>query len=141
MTGLIKYSPREPISHWLIILLAPVLTGLDTASLPVVKLTELSVHWQETLSQIGWTKQEVLNTPNAISLARLVSGPAIAILIMHQQWAPAMASLAVAGASDWLDGFVARRWGQSSVLGTYLDPLADKVLICSTVGALGAEVS
>ena len=51
-----------------------------------------------------------------------------------------MASLAAAGASDWLDGYLAKRWGQQSVLGSYLDPLADKVLICTTVGALAVEV-
>lgn len=39
-------------------------------------------------------------------------------------------------ATDWLDGFLARRMGLQSVLGSYLDPLGDKVLICSVVGAL-----
>lgn len=95
---------------------------------------------QERLAFAGWTRQEVMNAPNAISLARLLSGPAIATLIVHQLWGPAIISLAVSGASDWLDGYVARRWAQQSVLGSYLDPLADKVLICSTAGALAAEV-
>ncbi len=45
-----------------------------------------------------------------------------------------------AGLSDWADGYTAKHWGQSSVLGSYLDPLADKVLVCCTVGALAAEV-
>ena len=45
-----------------------------------------------------------------------------------------------AGVSDWLDGFVARRYNQGSVIGSYLDPLADKVLICSTAAALAIEV-
>ena len=62
-------------------------------------------------------------------------------MILHNLWGPAVISLAVAGASDWLDGYLARRLGQGSVLGSYLDPLADKVLICSTVAALGFEVS
>ena len=44
------------------------------------------------------------------------------------------------GASDWLDGFVARRYNQGSVIGSYLDPLADKVLICCTAAALAHEV-
>ena len=44
------------------------------------------------------------------------------------------------GLSDWLDGFVARRYNQGSVIGSYLDPLADKVLIGCTVGALAHEV-
>ena len=45
------------------------------------------------------------------------------------------------GLSDWADGYTAKHWGQSSVLGSYLDPLADKVLVCCTVGALAAEVT
>ena len=45
-----------------------------------------------------------------------------------------------AGLSDWLDGYVARKFDQGSVIGSYLDPLADKVLICCTVGALASEV-
>ena len=44
------------------------------------------------------------------------------------------------GLSDWADGYAAKRLGQSSVLGSYLDPLADKVLVGCTVGALAAEV-
>ena len=44
------------------------------------------------------------------------------------------------GWSDWLDGYVARRFDQQSTLGSYLDPLADKVLICSVVAALGIQV-
>lgn len=47
---------------------------------------------------------------------------------------------APAGASDWADGYAAKHWGTSSVLGSYLDPLADKVLVGCTVGALAAEV-
>ncbi len=82
----------------------------------------------------------VYNLANAISGARLVSGPFVAGLIIHQQWAPALALLVTGGVSDWLDGFVAKQYGQPSVLGSYLDPLADKVLICCTVGALGYEV-
>ena len=42
-----------------------------------------------------------------------------------------------AGASDWLDGYVAKRFKQESVLGSYLDPLADKTVIFCVIGALG----
>jgi CDP-alcohol phosphatidyltransferase len=44
------------------------------------------------------------------------------------------------GWSDWLDGYAARRFNQQSTLGSCLDPLADKVLICSVVAALGIQV-
>ena len=45
-----------------------------------------------------------------------------------------------AGWSDWLDGWAARRFDQQSVIGTYLDPLADKALMCCAVTALGMQV-
>ena len=57
------------------------------------------------------------------------------------QWSLALPALALSGASDWADGWAARRLSQPSVLGSYLDPLADKALICSVVGALGWTVS
>ncbi len=57
------------------------------------------------------------------------------------QWSLALPALAVSGATDWADGWAARRFNQPSVIGSYLDPLADKVLICSVVGALGWSVS
>ena len=88
----------------------------------------------------GWTRQEVINIPNALSMGRLLSGPVVAHMILQHQWPAAMVTLAVAGISDWADGYAAKHWGQSSVLGSYLDPLADKVLVCCTVGALAAEV-
>ena len=49
-------------------------------------------------------------------------------------------SLGYAGLSDWLDGYVARRFNQQSKLGSYLDPIADKVLLGCVVGALGFQV-
>lgn len=49
-------------------------------------------------------------------------------------------AISVAAITDWLDGAVAKRWHTNSVLGSYLDPLADKVLVCCVVGALGYEV-
>ncbi len=47
----------------------------------------------------------------------------------------------LAGFSDWLDGYVARRFDQQSKLGSYLDPIADKVLLGCVVGALGFQVT
>lgn len=83
--------------------------------------------------------QELLQLPNLLSLGRLASAPAIAALILAHNWSVALPALLVSGASDWADGAAARRLGQQSVLGSYLDPLADKVLICCVIGALGYE--
>lgn len=94
----------------------------------------------QAFHDVGWTQQEVLNVPNALSMARLISGPFVAYFILHGHWATALTTLAIAGASDWADGYAAKHYGQTSVLGSYLDPLADKVLVCCTVAALAAEV-
>jgi cardiolipin synthase (CMP-forming) len=83
----------------------------------------------------------VYNLANGISVARLLSGPVMAGLIIDHQWLPALALLGLAGVSDWLDGYVARRYAIPSVLGSYLDPLADKVFVGCAVGALVYEVS
>lgn len=80
-------------------------------------------------SQSPWLGNEVINWPNAISLGRLFSGPFLAWLIVEGLLQPAVVGLIISGASDWLDGYIARRRGIDSVFGTYLDPLADKVLI------------
>lgn len=70
-----------------------------------------------------------VNAPNVISMSRLVSGPFIGWMIINEWYLSAFFSLAVSGATDWLDGYVARKMGINSVVGSYLDPLADKVLI------------
>lgn len=45
----------------------------------------------------GWTCREVLNVPNALSMARLLSGPVVAHLILQHQWPAALAALTIAG--------------------------------------------
>ncbi|XP_076909453.1 cardiolipin synthase (CMP-forming)-like [Bidens hawaiensis] len=77
-----------------------------------------------------------VNWPNFISMTRLVSGPVLGWMIMQDMYLPAFIGLAVSGATDWLDGYVARKMGINSVVGSYLDPLADKVLIGSVALAM-----
>ncbi|GIL65817.1 hypothetical protein Vafri_19441 [Volvox africanus] len=78
----------------------------------------------------------IYNLPNAVSAARLVSGPVIGFWLLQGHYEAATIALGISGASDWLDGFLARRTGTSSVFGSYLDPLADKILIGCVAGAL-----
>ncbi|PKA48680.1 cardiolipin synthase [Apostasia shenzhenica] len=79
-------------------------------------------------------KERFLNLPNLISISRMVSGPFIGWMIMKEYYLSAFCGLGVSGASDWLDGYLARRMKINSVIGSYLDPLADKVLIgCVTI--------
>ncbi|CAH0475979.1 unnamed protein product [Peronospora belbahrii] len=72
---------------------------------------------------------QVINVPNVITAARIFSTPYLVYLIVQGDHVSAIALLAAAGASDWLDGFIARTFHQESILGSFLDPFADKLLI------------
>ncbi|MDR0483089.1 MAG: CDP-alcohol phosphatidyltransferase family protein [Cellulomonadaceae bacterium] len=71
--------------------------------------------------------------PNAISAARLLLVPVFAVLIFTHRFVPALVVLAVAGISDWVDGYLARRLNQFSRLGQMLDPAADRLFIFVTL--------
>ncbi|MBM3358140.1 MAG: hypothetical protein FJY54_10490 [Betaproteobacteria bacterium] len=75
----------------------------------------------------------VLTVPNAITLLRVLLIPLIAYCIVSGAYGAAFAGLMAAGASDLLDGFIARRLKQFSRIGAMLDPLADKLTILTAV--------
>lgn len=79
----------------------------------------------------------VWSIPNLLSLSRVASAPVLGTFIVQEMWGPALSLMVLAGITDWLDGFLARRMGHKTALGSYLDPLGDKVLVASVVGALG----
>ena len=92
-----------------------------------------------TAGQAG-DRGRILTVPNAISVARLAGVPVFLWLVLGPQadgWAIAL--LIVAGASDWLDGKIARAWNQQSRLGQVLDPAADRLYIAATVIALAVR--
>ncbi|MEJ5915683.1 CDP-alcohol phosphatidyltransferase family protein [Pseudokineococcus sp. 1T1Z-3] len=80
--------------------------------------------------------EEVLTVPNAISAARLLLVPVFAVLVVTERDGWALLVLAVSGASDWVDGYLARRWQQTSALGRVLDPAADRLYIAATLVGL-----
>ncbi len=67
--------------------------------------------------------------PNAITLARIALVAPLVWLIANHRFGAALVLVAVAGASDALDGLLAKRYGWQSWLGGVLDPLADKLLL------------
>jgi cardiolipin synthase len=76
----------------------------------------------------------ILTAPNLITMVRLLCIPLFVWLVFgaHRQ-TDAAVLLAVLGATDWVDGFVARRYGQVSTLGKVLDPAADRILVGTAV--------
>src|SRR5215475_11146179 len=78
-----------------------------------------------------------LNLPNLISLGRLLLVPLAISLILDARYWAAFWVFVVAGVSDTLDGFIAKRFDRRTRLGALLDPLADKVLLVSVYVTLG----
>jgi CDP-diacylglycerol--glycerol-3-phosphate 3-phosphatidyltransferase len=77
-----------------------------------------------------------------LTVARMAAAPAIVALFAidfpgHEYWATAL--FAVAMATDWVDGWLARRSGSSSAMGSLLDPVADKILVLSVLIVLLGE--
>jgi cardiolipin synthase len=73
-----------------------------------------------------------MNIPNFITLLRIILVPVIVILLIQGSFLKALIVFIVAGLSDALDGFLARVLKQQTVLGAYLDPIADKALLASS---------
>ena len=78
-----------------------------------------------------------MNVPNQITLARLVLAGVLFVVLEvignggapKSAWYIAFGLYFLTAGTDWLDGFLARRWGQVTALGRIIDPLADKVVI------------
>ena len=84
-----------------------------------------------TMSRLG------VNLPNLISLGRLLLVPLTIWLILGGRYGLAFWVFVVAGVSDALDGFIAKRFNRRTRLGALLDPVADKALLVSVYVTLG----
>lgn len=76
-------------------------------------------------------KSQLLTAPNQITLLRLIFIPFVIIMVLDGNWPWALGLLIAAGLSDALDGVLARALHQQTLLGQYLDPIADKLLLSS----------
>ncbi len=80
------------------------------------------------------------NIPNLLTMARTIAAVPIAALILWSRWDAAFALFIVAALTDWLDGWLARRWNQTSDFGRFLDPIADKLIVAAVlIAMLGAR--
>jgi len=72
---------------------------------------------------------QILTAPNQLTLLRMVFVPFVVIELVDGRYLSALIIFVIAGLSDGLDGLLARRLGQQTLLGQYLDPIADKLLL------------
>ena len=78
----------------------------------------------------------LLNLPNLLTLARVAAVPVVVVLLLSDtrssgMWAAAIFGLAAV--TDFVDGWLARKWGVVTVLGKFLDPLADKLIVMAAL--------
>ena len=81
-------------------------------------------------------KENIFTLPNGLTVFRIACSPLIGHFIITQQCEAALISLIVAGATDVLDGWIARRYNLKTFLGSALDPMADKILMTVLVVSL-----
>ena len=82
-----------------------------------------------------------LNTPIALTWLRIVMIPVfVAVYYVPDAWLSpvaknwtAMTVFSLAALTDWLDGYLARKWGEVSAFGTFLDPVADKLMVATAL--------
>jgi len=77
-----------------------------------------------------------LNLPNLLTLARVAAVPLIVIIMLSDSRAAGLWAAAIFGAAavtDFIDGWLARKWGVVTVLGKFLDPLADKLIVMAAL--------
>lgn len=88
------------------------------------------------------------DVPNALTCGRVLAVPVLAAAFYSRQASGARLPAIIFAAcalTDWLDGYLARRWEVNSAFGAFLDPVADKLLVCTCLillsGSLGAVVA
>ena len=90
------------------------------------------------LSQKRETRNgELLTVPNLVTLLRLMLAPFVAADILEGYYRRAIALCFFAGLTDVIDGLLARKMGESTRTGAYLDPIADKILLSADLCCAG----
>lgn len=85
-----------------------------------------------------------MNLPNLLTLSRIIMIPVfVVVFFLPVQWSymASAAIFAVAAATDWLDGYLARKLDQSTPFGAFLDPVADKLMVAVALALLIQEYS
>lgn len=83
-----------------------------------------------------------MNLPNVLTMSRIVMIPVfVVVFYLPMQWSYMASAVifALAGITDWLDGYLARKLDQSTPFGAFLDPVADKLMVAVALAVLIEE--
>ncbi|KAL4801349.1 CDP-alcohol phosphatidyltransferase-domain-containing protein [Aspergillus unguis] len=87
------------------------------------------------------THENIYTVPNILTFSRLVAAPLVGYFLVYEHHAAALALFAYAGITDLVDGYIARRYNLQTVVGTIIDPMADKLLMTVGVACLAVNGS
>ncbi|ORY98990.1 CDP-alcohol phosphatidyltransferase-domain-containing protein [Syncephalastrum racemosum] len=85
------------------------------------------------------THENIYTIPNFLTFTRLLSAPVLGYLIIQQDYPWALGLFALSGFTDMLDGYIARRYNLKTVVGSIIDPAADKALMTVMTVTLAAD--
>lgn len=83
--------------------------------------------------------ENIYNVPNILTFSRLVAAPVVGYLIAQDQQLAALSLFVYAAVTDLVDGWIARKWKLQTVVGTVIDPMADKTLMTVVTVALAMK--
>ncbi|CUA78210.1 hypothetical protein RSOLAG22IIIB_02829 [Rhizoctonia solani] len=83
--------------------------------------------------------ENIYTIPNALTVSRILACPVLGWAILEGRYGLATGLLFYAGVTDWVDGYLARKWNMRTVLGTILDPAADKTLMTTLTVTLAMK--
>ncbi|HLV02540.1 MAG TPA: CDP-alcohol phosphatidyltransferase family protein, partial [Acidobacteriota bacterium] len=84
-------------------------------------------------------RHRVMTSANQLTVLRMVMVPLFVLLVIYDYLGLAILTFFLAGVTDMLDGLIARKFGQKTPLGTFLDPIADKLLLVSAFVVLSLD--
>jgi hypothetical protein len=87
------------------------------------------------------THENIYTVPNILTFSRLVAAPLVGYFLVHDHHAAALSLFVYAGLTDLVDGYIARRYNLQTVVGTIIDPMADKLLMTIGVACLAVNGS
>ncbi|PLB36818.1 cardiolipin synthase, partial [Aspergillus candidus] len=87
------------------------------------------------------TRENIYTVPNILTFSRLVAAPLVGYFLVYGHHTAALALFAYAGITDLVDGYIARRYNLQTVVGTIIDPMADKLLMTIGVACLAVNGS
>jgi cardiolipin synthase len=85
--------------------------------------------------------ENIYNIPNLLTFSRLVCAPVIGYFLLHDQHLPALLLFIYAGVTDLFDGWMARKYHLQTVVGTVIDPMADKALMTVVTVCLAIKIA